>query len=181
MDGDLNRKLEFFIGATRRDLGKASQKLIEAVIEAEHIPSGMELWAAGTDPLLTDIARHLGHCDVHIIILGARYGEYIAGEGISFTEWEYKQSERKRPVLAFLLKQDEFDTEHKKVVAEDPSEREKEDALIRFRNELRKTRFCKFFSNTEAGIEELVRLCINSIHQLINPNSEVGPQFCPPD
>ena len=168
MNGDLNRKLEFFIGATRRDLGDASKKLIEAIFEAKHIPSGMELWSAGIDPLLTDIANHLKQCDVHIIVLGARYGEYIAGEKISFTEWEYNQSRDKRPILAFLLNEDEFKKEREKVISEDTSEKEKEEALIRFRNELRKTRFCKFFSNTKAGIEELGRLCINSIHQLIN-------------
>jgi hypothetical protein len=37
MNGDFNRKLEFFIGATRRDLGEASKKLIEAVLEAKPI------------------------------------------------------------------------------------------------------------------------------------------------
>jgi hypothetical protein len=168
MKYDSDQKLEFFIGATRRDLGKASEKLIGAVLEAKHIPSGMELFSAGIDPLLTDIANHLEQCDVHIIVLGARYGEYIAVEKISFTEWEYNQSINKRPILAFLLKEDEYKRERKKVISEDLGEKEKEDALIRFRNELRKTRFCKFFSNTEAGIEELGRMCINSIHELIN-------------
>ena len=168
MTEELNRKLEFFISATRRDLGMASKKLIESILDAKHIPSGMELWSAGIDPLLTDIANYLNKCDVHIIVLGARYGEYIAGENISFTEWEYNQSVNKRPVLAFLLNEDEFETERKKVISKDRTEKKKSDALAGFRNELRKTRFCKFFSNTDAGIEELGRLCINSIHQLIN-------------
>jgi len=168
MNGDSKRKLEFFIGATRRDLGKASKKLIDAVLEAKHIPSGMELWSAGTDPLLVDIANHLEQCDVHIIVLGARYGEYIAGEEISFTEWEYNQSIDKRPILAFLLNEDEFKSERETVILNDPSEEKKGNAIIRFRDKLKKTRFCKSFSNTEVGIPELGRLCINSIHQLIN-------------
>lgn len=163
-----NRKLEFFIGCTRRDLGKASKKLIDAVLEAKHIPSGMELFSAGIDPLLDDIARHLNQCDVHILVLGARYGEYIAGEEIGFTEWEYNQSRGKRPILAFLLNDAEFEKEREKAVKEDSREEAKEDALIRFRDELKRSRFCKFFSNTRSGIEELGRLCINSIHQLIN-------------
>jgi hypothetical protein len=102
------------------------------------------------------------------MVLGARYGEYIADEPVSFTEWGYKNSKNKRPVLAFLLNEHEFEKERQKVVSESPNEKEKDDALIRFRDELKKTRFCKFFSNTEAGIEELGRLCINSIHQIIN-------------
>lgn len=168
MNGDSNRKLEFFIGATRRDLGEASEKLIEAVLEAKHIPSGMELWSAGFNPLLTVVANHLKQCDVHIIVLGARYGEYVTGENVSFTEWEYRQSVNERPILAFLLREDEFETERERVTAEDPSEIEKEDALIRFRDEVKRMGFCKFFSNTKAGIGDLGRLCVNSIHQLIN-------------
>lgn len=163
-----NRKLEFFIGGTRRDLGVASRNLIDAVLEARHIPSGMELWSCGVEPLLTDIANHLGQCDVHIILLGARYGEHVAGQQISFTEWEYVQSKDKRPILAFLLKDADFISERKKAIAEDPAEADREGALTRFREELRRNRFCKFFSNTEAGIAELGRLCGNAIHELIN-------------
>jgi hypothetical protein len=166
-----NLKLEFFIGATKRDLGGAREKLIDSVLEAKHIPSGMELWSAGVDPLLIDIANHLKQCDVHIIVLGARYGEYIEGEKRSFTEWEYRQSDGKRPILAFVLKEKEFKNERKKVISKDPREKEKEDDLIRFRKELMASRFCKFFSNTEAGIEELGRLCVNSINRLINAKS----------
>ena len=61
MNGELARKFEFFIGATRRDLGDATKKLIAAVFEAKHIASGMELWSGGIDPLLIDIAKHLTH------------------------------------------------------------------------------------------------------------------------
>lgn len=168
MNGGLNRKFAFFIGATRRDLGDARKKLIETILEAKHIPSGMELWAAGSAPLLTDITKHLEQCDVHIIVLGARYGEYIAGEEIGFTEWEYKQSVGKRPILAFLLNDEEFKAKREEIILTDLSEREKEEKLNKFRNELRRTRFCKFFSNTEAGVEELGRLCVTSIHQLID-------------
>lgn len=161
-------KLEFFIGATRRDLSKAREKLIEAVLEAKHIPSGMEIWAAGVDPLLDDISRYLERCDAHIIVLGARYGEYIKGKEISFTEWEYRESKNKRHIIAFLLKDEEFKISRKKELDRDPNEREKEDKLRDFRNELMSSRLCKFFSNTKAGIEELGKQCVNAIHQLIN-------------
>jgi hypothetical protein len=83
-------------------------------------------------------------------------------------EWEYNQSLDKRPILAFLLNEEEFKEERKKVISKDESEKEKDDALIQFRNKLKASRFCKFFSNTKQGIAELGRLCINSIHQLIN-------------
>lgn len=172
MNDELKRKLEFFIGGTRRDLSDATNKLIDSIVDAKHIASGMELWAGGYNPLLTDIAKHLEQCDVHIIILGGRYGELIPGENISFTEWEYEQSVDKRPILAFLLEDGEeeggFKREREKMILEDPREVEKTDKLNHFRTELMKQRICKRFYNTETGIAELGRYCINSITELIN-------------
>src|SRR5437764_1333868 len=91
MTNDL--KLGIFIGSTRKDLSKARQAVIDAVLSAGHIPSGMELWAAGHIPTLDAIEKHLRICDVHIIILGCRYGSMVK-DGISFTEWEYNQSKK---------------------------------------------------------------------------------------
>jgi len=166
-------KLEFFVGGTRRDLSDASQKLIDTIFKAKHIASGMELWAGGINPLKADITKHLEQCDVHIVVLGARYGEYIPEGKISFTEWEYQQSEGKRPILAFLLEQSEFDKERVKVIKEDPNEKDKIEALLKFREKLRKDRICKEFNNTEAGIAELGTKCVNSINEMIN-QKELG-------
>lgn len=100
----LPRKLEIFVGATKRDLGPARQAVINAILEKGHISSGMELWAAGNRPPLEVIAKHLSRCDAHILLVGARYGSPMDGhEGISFTEWEYRQSDAKRPILPFVL------------------------------------------------------------------------------
>ena len=79
----------------------------------------MELWSADIDPLLTESARHLSQCDVHIIVLEHAYGEYVAGQQISFTEWEYHQSLNKRTILAFLLHDADFAAEHARVVEAD--------------------------------------------------------------
>lgn len=66
------------------------------------------------------------------------------------------------------MKEDEFQKERRKVEKQDPSEKKKKGHIIRLRKKLKSKRFCKFFSNTDEGIAELGRLCINSIHQLIN-------------
>ena len=69
MKDHYDHKLEFFIGSTKHDLSAVREKLIIAVLEAKQVPSGMELWASGSEPLLTDIADHLQQCDAHIIIV----------------------------------------------------------------------------------------------------------------
>lgn len=199
MIGHGERKLEFFIGATKKDLGNARLRIIEAVLEARHIPSGMELWAAGTQPLLTDIARRISRCDAHIIILGARYGTLVEGEKppISFTEWEFRQSEKAgRPIIAFILKEEEYLQERRKVEKEakkkdkeekkrNPAEKTKkklagkrsltyeqyEKNITEHLNVFRKTlgkQIVRYFSNNKTGIESLAGDCINAIHELIN-------------
>ncbi len=169
MSSKQRRKLEFFIGGTRRDLKIATKTVIYNILLAGHIPSGMELWSSGVNPLTDSIKEHLGQCDVHIIILGARYGVHVPGQEISFTEWEYNQSEiDNRPILVFLLNDKEFDEEREKEIAKDPIEKINTDALNKFRETLKKGRFCVHFSNKKAGIEILGKECINSIHKLIN-------------
>ncbi len=96
-------KLGVFIGSTKVDLSRARVAVIDAVLSAGHIPSGMELWAAGHIPTLLAIESQLNLCDLHVILLGARYGSTVK-DGLSFTEWEYRRSaDQRRPVIAFLL------------------------------------------------------------------------------
>ena len=97
------RKYEIFIGSTKKDLSKAREAVIRAILEAGHIPSGMELWAAGTTPTKNAISARLKKCDIHIILLGARYGHVPAKSDISITEWELQQSkDSDRPCIAFF-------------------------------------------------------------------------------
>jgi len=102
------RKLSVFVGSTKEDLQDQRMEVINAVLNAGHIPCGMEIWAAGHLPTKDAIKKHLSLCDVHIIMLGARHGTHIERRK-SFTEWEFEiSSEDNRPVIAFLLAEDEF-------------------------------------------------------------------------
>jgi len=154
-------KLGIFIGSTRQDLRDARQAVIDAILSAGHIPSGMELWAAGHTPTLEAIARQLDFCDVHIIILAGRYGS-IAKDGISFTEWEYRRSKsQKRPVIAFLCEEHAFDVAIEKITSH--ADRRK---LRKFRSELESHAFCRYF-NPE-NVQTVATDCINSINETIN-------------
>src|SRR5262245_14433539 len=141
----LRQKLGVFIGSPKQGLEGIREALIMAVLEAGHIPSGMELWAAGSEPTRDAIRRELEICDVHIVILGYRYGSLVPVEGqeatVSFTEWEYREStDLRKPVVAFLLEPDEFRAECDRVAAshapEDADAKANVDALRRFRSTL---------------------------------------------
>jgi hypothetical protein len=162
------RKLEIFVGATRRDLGPARAAVINAILETGHIPSGMELWAAGNSPPLDVIAEYLERCDAHILVVGARYGKAVPGHnGMSYTEWELRQSKDKRPILTFV-----YDAESLKQAREqeiDDNER-KEDQIKRLddlRTELLDTKYVKEFSIAKGGVNKLQRDVILAIDDLL--------------
>ena len=184
------RKLSIFIGSTKEDLNDVRNKIIYTLLHSGHIPSGMELWAADHIPTLDAIEKHLGICDLHIIILGARYGSKVQG-GLSFTEWEFKKSQDAgRPVIAFLLDKKEFESHFSSRVSKKigtnrkkrktDSEKEKE-ALMKFRGELQDKSICKFFVTQQASkksekethsdainIDSISSHLINSINEVIN-------------
>ena len=158
-------KLEIFVGSTKKDLPQVRNEIIESILEAGHIPSGMELWASGAEPLITDIKSHLVRCDAHIIVLGAKYGAYVVDSETSFTEWEYKQSlEADRPVFGFVLDDKLFE----QLLTKSDEDESKKEKIKAFRETLLKKCFCTKFENSPTGIKKLGRQCINSINEYIN-------------
>lgn len=172
MNGLNDRRLEVFIGATRRDLKEARVKVQEGVLESGHFPSGMEIWNSETTPVLETIRRRLDRCDVHILIIGARYGEFIdssVADPMSFTEWEFRESQRlRKPVIVFMIDDDSYKMSRKTELKADPSERDRDWAFQRFRKQLRNFQFSREFANSKDGIEKLGRLCVSALNELGN-------------
>lgn len=77
---------------------------MQALLELECIPAGMELFPATDDDQWTLIKRVIDECDYYIVVIGGRYGS-IGPKGISYTEQEYRYAvETGKPVIAFLHK-----------------------------------------------------------------------------
>jgi hypothetical protein len=164
-ENDNPLKLSVFVGSPKRGLEKVRQQIIQAILEAKHIPDGMELWAAEAQPTLKTITDKLRLCDVHVIMLGTNYGQILENEGISFTEWEYKQSrDAKRPVISFLLDQKTFEAAWEK---KPPSDDEKK-AYRRLWEELRSRSVCKIYSSIE--MPNIERDVLNALNQVMDSN-----------
>ena len=58
---DKEKKLQVFISSTYKDLIDERQAAVEAVLNAGHIPAGMELFKAG-DQTQKDIIRETSRC-----------------------------------------------------------------------------------------------------------------------
>lgn len=49
----MNKKMQVFISSTYTDLIEERQKAVEAILNAGHIPAGMELFKAGRSQMET--------------------------------------------------------------------------------------------------------------------------------
>ena len=66
------KKLQVFISSTYTDLIDERQAAVQAVLDAGHIPAGMELFKAGNKSQLETIRKWIDNSDVYMLILGGR-------------------------------------------------------------------------------------------------------------
>ncbi len=99
----MNKKLQVFVSSTYTDLIEERQAAVQAILDAGHIPAGMELFKAGKSQMQT-IKKWIDESDVYMLILGGRYGSIEEESGLSYTEIEYKYALSKNmPVFAIVL------------------------------------------------------------------------------
>lgn len=100
----MNKKLQVFVSSTYTDLKEERQAAVEAILDAGHIPAGMELFKAGNESQLKTIYKWIDESDVYMLILGGRYGSIESKSGKSYTQLEYEYALSKDiPVFAVVL------------------------------------------------------------------------------
>ena len=99
----MNKKLQVFVSSTYTDLIEERQAAVQAILDAGHIPAGMELFKAGKSQMKT-IQKWIDNSDIYMLILGGRYGSIEEESGLSYTELEYRYALSKNmPVFAIVL------------------------------------------------------------------------------
>lgn len=100
----MNKKLQVFVSSTYTDLKEERQAAVQAILDAGHIPAGMELFKAGNESQLKTIYKWIDESDVYMLILGGRYGSIEEKSGKSYTQLEYEYALNKDiPVFAVVL------------------------------------------------------------------------------
>jgi hypothetical protein len=84
----MEKRYQVFVSSTYADLKEERQKVIQALMEMDCIPAGMELFPAADEEQFEFIKHVINDCDYYLLIIGGRYGT-ISPEGISYTEQEY--------------------------------------------------------------------------------------------
>jgi len=85
----MKKKLQVFVSSTFIDLRDERQAAVDAILKTGHIPAGMELFTAGDKSQMETIKRWIKESDIHMLILGGRYGSIEPTSRLSYTELEY--------------------------------------------------------------------------------------------
>jgi len=100
----MEKRYQVFVSSTYRDLQQERQQVMQALLELDCIPAGMELFPAADDDQWSLIKQVIDDCDYYLAILGGRYGT-TSKDGKSYTQMEYEYAVSKnKPVVAFLHK-----------------------------------------------------------------------------
>lgn len=98
----MDKRYQVFISSTFVDLIDERREVMQALLEMDCLPAGMELFPAGDTDQWTLIKGVIEQSDYYLVILGGRYGSMTA-EGISYTEMEYDYAvELGIPVMGFV-------------------------------------------------------------------------------
>ncbi|MFJ6528058.1 DUF4062 domain-containing protein [Streptomyces longwoodensis] len=98
----MERRYQVFVSSTYTDLIVERREIIQALLELECIPAGMEMFPAATDNQWDLIKRIIDESDYYLVIIGNRYGS-ISDIGVSYTEREYDYAQAQgKPILGFL-------------------------------------------------------------------------------
>lgn len=160
----VEKRYQVFVSSTYLDLIEARQEVMQALLELDCIPAGMELFPAADDDQWTLIKKVIDDCDYYIVVVGGRYGS-IATTGKSFTQMEYEYAlESGKPAIAFLHKDPGSLPANQSEQTEDGSRK-----LQEFRSLVQK-KVCKNWT-TPADLGSVVS---RSIVKLMKSNPGVG-------
>ena len=160
----MEKRFQVFVSSTFTDLIDERRAVMQALLELNCIPAGMELFPASTDDQWTLIQRVIDDCDYYLVIVGGRYGS-MDTQGLSYTEKEYDYAVHQgKPVMGFVHRQP-GDIPARNT-DRDPAVTAKLDA---FRSKVQQ-RMCKHWSNAD----ELGGVVSRSYVQLLKTHPAEG-------
>lgn len=151
-----NKKYTVFVSSTYEDLQEERKKVMEALLQMNCFPVGMEYFNASDESQWAVIKQLIDECDYYVLILAGRYGSVEAESGKSYTQKEYEYAQSIHvPVLSFV---------HKNInnlpQCHCEQDKEKKERLEVFKEIVQK-KLCKYW-NTSDELASQVVLSLNS-------------------
>jgi hypothetical protein len=70
----MNKRYQVFVSSIYADLKEERQRVIQALMEMDCIPAGMELFPAADEEQWLFIRKVIDDCDYYLLVIGGRYG-----------------------------------------------------------------------------------------------------------
>lgn len=161
----MKKKYQIFISSTYTDLQEERQAAVQAILEAGHIPAGMELFKAGNASQLQTIYRWIDESDIYLLILGGRYGSIEPCSQKGYTQLEYEYAVSKGiPAFSIVINDELLQTKIEKMGYKNVMEQKYPDKMAAFREIVLSKVVC--FASDNKDIELGIIKAINEIAEL---------------
>lgn len=98
----MDKRYQVFVSSTYQDLIEERIEVIQALLELDCIPVGMEYFPAADDTQWDFIKKLIDESDYYVVIIAGKYGSED-DNGISYTQKEYEYAISKSiPIISFL-------------------------------------------------------------------------------
>ena len=159
----MNKKYSVFVSSTYEDLKEERQEVVNALLQMDCFPVGMEYFNASDQSQWDVIKSLIDECDYYVLIIAGRYGSVEPKSGKSYTQLEYEYARSIGvPTIAFLYNNPE-NLPNKDV------EKEHVDELNSFKEEVKK-HMVKYWSSPT----NLSGQVVLSLNQLFKTHKRIG-------
>lgn len=153
----MDKKYQVFVSSTYEDLQEERKKVMDALLQMNCFPIGMEYFNASDDSQWEVIKSLIRECDYYVLIVAGRYGSIEEESGKSYTQKEFEYAiEQGVPVISFVHKRPDSLPTAK--YEQDTLKREK---LEKFKSCVQK-KLCKMWENAD-GLSSQVVLSLTSL------------------
>jgi hypothetical protein len=162
------RKLQVFVSSTFKDLKIERQTAVQAILEAGHIPAGMELFIAEDASQWDIIKEWIDESDVYMLIIGGRYGSIESESGKSYTHLEYEYAlSVSKPHFVIIIDDETTQNKAKKHGGKITDFFDNSPELKEFKNSIMKGKLVNICENSDK-MESSIHKSINKLSQRDN-------------
>lgn len=161
----MEKKYQVFISSTYTDLVEERRLVMEALLQMNCFPVGMEYFNASDESQWEMIKKLIDDCDYYILIVAGRYGSIDSDTGKSYTQMEFEYAIKKnKTVLRFV-----HENPGNLIAANTESSDEGRKRLDEFKKIVQK-KYCKFWDSPE----KLQCQVILSLQHQVSTNPQIG-------
>lgn len=160
----MDKRYQVFISSTFQDLIEERNEVVQALLELDCIPCGMEYFPASNETQWEFIKKLIDDCDYYTVIIGGKYGS-VDDNGTSYTEKEYDYAISKDiPIIGFI-----HENPQDLPLSKSEEDQDKKIKLENFKQKVRK-KLCKFWTSPK----DLGGVVSRSMIQEIKRNPRIG-------